>query len=92
MLRLHKVYVIERRDQIDIVAGILEAAREGETKTQIMHIANLNHKQVERYLALLIKKGLMKKAKQRNKRLFKTNDKGLKYLHEYHELKDFLRL
>jgi len=92
MLELRKVYVVERRDQVDIIAGILEAAKVGETKTQIMHSANLNHQQIKKYLTLLVKKGLLKKAKQRKKRLFKISDKGLKYLREYRELKAFLRL
>ena len=93
MLEMRKVYVVERRDQVDIIAGILEAAKEnGGTKTQIMHSANLNHQQIERYLTLLIKRGLLKREKQRKKRLFKTSEKGLKYIREYRELKNSLRL
>jgi len=91
MLELRKVYVVERRDRVDIIAGILKAAEKNGTKTQIMHSANLNHQQIERYLTLLIKRGLLKREKQRKKRLFKTSDKGLKYLCEYRELENFLR-
>lgn len=92
MLEPRKVYAVGRRDRVDIIAGILEAAKEDGTKTQIMNRANLNHQQIEKYLALLVKKGLLKKAKQMKKRLFKTTDKGLKYLREYRELKNYLRL
>ena len=92
MLELGKVFVVRRRDQVDVIAGILEAAKRGGTKTYIMHSVNLNHEQIERYLTILMYRGLLKKTKQRKKRIFQTSHKGLKYLREYRELKEFLRL
>ena len=60
-----KLFVVRRRDQVDVIAGILEAAKRGGTKTQIMHSVNLNHQQIERYLTILMDKGLLKETKQR---------------------------
>jgi len=68
MLEMRKVYVVERRDQVDIIAGILEAAKEnGGTKTQIMHSANLNHQQIEKYPN---KEGFAEKRKTKEEETF----------------------
>ncbi|HEY9245867.1 MAG TPA: winged helix-turn-helix domain-containing protein [Candidatus Methanoperedens sp.] len=60
------------RHKIDIIIEILEIAEKGINKTRIVYGANLNFKLAEKYLALLIQNGLMKK----NQDKFVTSEKG----------------
>ncbi len=67
-----------------IVAKIIFVCREGERKTKIMYGSMLNHKQLNRYLELLIRNGLLVyNAKEMG---YKTTEKGLRYLSKYAEL------
>ena len=67
-----------------IVAKIAFVCREGERKTKIMYGSMLNQKQLNRYLDLLAKNGLL--VYNAEGKLFKTTEKGVRYLSRYAEL------
>jgi len=92
MLKQYKVSNFARRDHVEIVARILEAAKSGRGKTEIMYRVNLSHIQAESHLIFLMEKGLLKETKRGKKKIFQTSDKGLEYLRKYGELKKMMRL
>ncbi len=74
----------KRRDRHDIVAEILETAREGRIKTHIMYKAKLSYSQINSYLQLLIEKGFLENNTIRRKRqivtVYRTTPKGVEYI------------
>ncbi|RJS89991.1 transcriptional regulator [Candidatus Bathyarchaeota archaeon] len=74
-----------RRNNLDIMAEILEIARLGAKKTWIVYKANLNFKIVKEYLSELMEKGLL----ERDGSLYYTTDRGLEFLEEYENFKKF---
>jgi len=71
------------RSRIDIMASVLNEAREGTRKTRIMYRCNLSHKQLQAYLKLLLGMGLLESPSD----LFKTTAKGRKFVDAYRTLK-----
>lgn len=69
---------------MDIIADILQSAKSGIKKTEIMFRADLNFIQLNRYLPLLLEKGLI--VKNNEQRMYKTTKKGLDFLEKYKEL------
>ncbi len=69
---------------MDIIADILQSAKSGIKKTEIMFKADLNFIQLNRYLPLLLEKGLI--VKNNEQRMYKTTKKGLDFLEKYKEL------
>ena len=69
---------------MDIIADILQSAKRGIKKTEIMFKADLNFIQLNRYLPLLLEKGLIVKINEQ--RTYKTTKKGLDFLEKYKEL------
>jgi predicted transcriptional regulator len=72
---------------MDIIANILESATNGAKKTRIMYRAALNFRQLQRYLPLLIKRGLINYAETNKGGVYKTTEKGRDFLQKYEELK-----
>lgn len=72
----------ERRNAIKLVVDILEIAFNGATKTEIVYKANLNFKQVQRFLDFLIKKGLITVSPNKRKRYY-TTEKGKEFIRRY---------
>jgi len=72
------------------MAEILEIAREGCLKTQIMYRANLSFAQLNEYLSLLLGLNLLETVKKTEKTMYKTTDKGLRYLQSYREIRELL--
>ena len=68
-----------RRNDLDICAEILQVARAGAKKTQIVYQANLNFKIVEKYLKRLTDGGLLKP----KGRFYFTTSKGASFLEQY---------
>lgn len=66
-----------RRDRHNIVVEILEKAKPGKKKTELMRSVGLSHPQVKQYLIALLEKGLLE-VKENN--LFTTSKKGLEFL------------
>ena len=69
------------RSRTDIIATILECARDGGRKTHIMSRAYISHTQVELHLELLEANGLLEYEPQDSS--FKTTGKGLAFLQVY---------
>jgi predicted transcriptional regulator len=81
----------KRRDKLYIVAEILEIAKGGTLKTQVMYRANLSFTQLNNYLQFMLKISLLEKVEVNNKDVYKATDKGLNFLQRYHEINELLR-
>ncbi len=80
----------KRRDKLGIIAEVLEIAKEGTLKTQIMYKANLSFAQLSEYLNFILKIGLLHKFAYNGKELYRATPKGLDFLQRYYELTDLL--
>ena len=72
------------RSRTDIVATILDAAKDGSTRTKIMYQAYLSYTQLKEYLSILVENGLMEYEEGQLK--YKTTEKGLRYMRSYNEI------
>jgi predicted transcriptional regulator len=78
------------RDRIAIVAEILEMARVGELKTNIMWRAGLSHDMLNGYIGLLMNTKLLDRVLLNNKVLLKTTNRGMKFLYHCYEIMELL--
>jgi predicted transcriptional regulator len=78
------VGVSKRRDRQEIIAEILDIAREGAIKTHIMYRAKLSYGQVSEYIPMLVQKGFLEDLKvvrhRKVKHFLKTTELGAKFL------------
>jgi predicted transcriptional regulator len=81
----------KRRDKLYIIAEILDIAKEGTLKTQIMYRANLSFTQLNDYLSFMLKISLLDKISRNNKEVYKATDKGIDFLQRYHEITELLK-
>lgn len=72
------------RSRTDIVATILDAAKDGSTRTKMMYKAYLSYTQLKEYLSILVENGLMEYEEGQLK--YKTTEKGLRYMRSYNEI------
>lgn len=72
------------RSREDIVAAILEIAKDSVVKTHIMYRAFLSYPQLQEYLDLLQEKGLLEYHKHEKEYL--TTEEGKRFLKMYKEL------
>jgi len=82
----------KRRDKLYIIAEILEIAREGVLKTQIMYRANLSFTQLNDYLKFMEKVSLIDRKVENGKEIYKATSKGLEYLQRYREITELLKV
>lgn len=68
-----------RRSDIDILTDILKLSCESAKKTRILYQANLSHKQLERYIDVLMGNGLLIK-KMTPFRVYQTSEKGHEFI------------
>ena len=68
-----------RRNELDITADILNAAKIGLRKTRLVYSANLNFKQANRYISMLRENGLLRI----KDRIYTTTKKGTEFLENY---------
>ena len=80
----------KRRDKLDIIAEILTISQEGRLKTQIMYRANLSFAQLNEYLDFLTKMELLEVETENKKAVYKTTEKGGRYLEKYEDISDLL--
>jgi predicted transcriptional regulator len=73
-----------RRNDLDICADILQVARAGAKKTQIVYQANLNFKIVKGYLQRLISNGMLDLSQEG--KMFVTTGQGVDFLDRYRAL------
>jgi predicted transcriptional regulator len=76
----------KRRDKIDIIAEILTIAKDGLLKTQIMYRANLSFAQLNDYLDFLTGMNLLRIENENRKKVYKTTEKGERYLKKYDDI------
>jgi predicted transcriptional regulator len=81
----------KRRDRLYIIAEILEIAKEGTLKTQIMYGANLSFTQLNDYLEFTLKINLLEKTRRNEKKVYKTTEKGMDFLQRYREITQLLK-
>jgi predicted transcriptional regulator len=70
------------------VATILEAARDGSTKTRIMFKSYLSHDQLKEYLSILVKNDLLEYKPAEHE--YKTTEKGIKFQRLYQQLDELV--
>jgi len=77
------------RDRIEIIVLILtSASRMSGVKTKIMYEAFLSFSQLEEYMALLLRNGLLEHYVL--KKTYKTTEKGLRLLELYNSLPEIV--
>jgi len=81
----------KRRDKLYIMAEILEIARDGTLKTQIMYRANLSFTQLNDYLKFMLRISLLEKLVQNDKEIYKATEKGIDFLQRYREINELLK-
>jgi predicted transcriptional regulator len=81
----------KRRDRLYIIAEILEIAREGTLKTQVMYRANLSFTQLNDYLGFMLKISLLNKVSENGKDIYRATMKGMDFLQRYHEIVELLK-
>ncbi len=82
----------KRRDKLCIIAEILEIAKEGTLKTQIMYKANLSFAQLNDYIKFMLKIKLMEKVESQGKEIYIATQKGLDFLQRQCELTELLKI
>ena len=81
----------KRRDKLCIIAEILEIAKGGTLKTQIMYKANLSFAQLNQYLKFMLKIELIQKIVDQGKEFYVATDKGIDFLQRQCELAELLK-
>jgi len=81
----------KRRDKLYIIAEILEIAKDGTLKTQIMYRANLSFTQLTDYLKFMLRINLLDKVAQNEKEIYKATGKGMNFLQRYREITELLK-
>jgi predicted transcriptional regulator len=81
----------KRRDRLYIIAEILEIAKEGILKTQIMYRANLSFAQLNDYLRFMLRINLLEKISENDKERYETTDKGIDFLQRHREIAELLK-
>ena len=71
-----------RRNRLDIIADILNAAKMGLRKTRIVYSTNLNFKLANKYLPLLTENGLLEVID----RDYITTSQGIEFLENYSKI------
>lgn len=73
------------------MAEILEIARDGTLKTQIMYKANLSFAQLNEYLRFMLKTHLLSKFDANGKEVYGVTEKGEDFLQRHFELTELLK-
>lgn len=79
---------MKNRNELNIIRRILESARQGATKSGIMHDTYLSSEKTSVYLKLLQKNKLLRC--ELGNKLYHTTEKGFHVLDESNELNEFL--
>ena len=82
---------VKRRNQLTIMADILETAKQGTLKTQIMYKANLSFTQLHDYLTFMLNSELLEQNKTSGKEVYMATTKGSDFLVKHSELIQILR-
>ncbi len=84
----------KNRNRLGIVANILTIAKTGALKTHLMYKANLSYTMLRDYLKFLLDNGLLSESQYPEDKvtLYRTTDKGVRFLESYVALKDLASL
>lgn len=92
MSLLKKSLTIRRgRDRLTVTSEILNMARDGINKTQIMYGARLSYKQLEDYLSFLQETKLLEVETKGKGTIYKTTSKGLVFLFHFSHIKNLIQ-
>jgi predicted transcriptional regulator len=76
-----------RRTRLDIINDMLKASsKDGVKKTHIMYKARLSFKQLNEYLSLLKKRGLVNIENNNGNTTYKTSEIGTAFLKKYEDM------
>jgi len=78
--------MFRRRSYIDVIARILEKAREPTLKTHLGYAARVTLTRVGRYIELMVSRGLL----EREGNSYRATEKGERFLELYAELRGML--
>ncbi len=81
----------KRRDRLQLMAEIMEAAKEKQLKTRIMYMVNLSFSQLNDYLDFLTKTGFLRFYIEDRKKIYETTTKGNQYIKNYIEMANRLQ-
>jgi len=81
----------KRRDKLFIISEILEIAKDGVLKTQIMYRANLSFTQLNDYLGFMLEIHLLEKNKRNDKDIYRSTEKGIDFLERYRQIAELLK-
>jgi predicted transcriptional regulator len=81
----------KRRDKLFIIAEILEIAKDGSLKTQIMYRANLSFTQLNDYIKFMLRINLLDKILENDRETYRATEKGLDFLQRYREITELLK-
>ncbi len=76
----------KRRDQLVIMAEIVDIARRGSSKTNIMFKANLSFSQLNQYLSILTQVDLLEKCSINRKEMYKATQKGYEFMQKQYQV------
>ncbi len=82
----------ERRNKMDIIYDMLKVTSDKGGKilpTHLLYKSNLSHQRMKGYLEELKAKKLIEETKDDGKTFFVITDAGLKFVQQYHQLKEF---
>lgn len=77
-----------KRSELEMTADILRVAVNGVCISHLVYQTNSNFKIIEKYLKNMKKCNLINKP---DKKVFKTTDKGLKYLNHFEDIQNYLK-
>lgn len=81
-----------KRGLLDIVDLILVVCTGGEIKTHVMYRCNLNSRQTQDYVALLLKHQLLEKSTVPKNDVYQTTERGKRFVGAYAELSEIFDL
>jgi predicted transcriptional regulator len=81
----------KRRDKLFIIAEILDIAKDGSLKTQIMYRANLSFTQLNEYLNFMLRISLLEKILENDKDTYRATEKGVDFIQRYREITELLK-
>jgi len=82
----------KNRTRLEIAVSMLEIAKQGVKKTQLMYLGNLSFELLQKYLNSLMQSGLIEAQQGGNQCTYKTTQKGLQFLRDYQELLKYAAL
>ena len=77
---------------MEILAAVLDVAHRGALKTHIMYKANLSHRQLEKYLGILMNNAMIARVEDpESGTLYHVTEKGVEFLKDYARLSAHLQ-